>query len=104
MSEKPSKDVDVKADVIMCGSVALLLYRSPIKFPEADVKYLKDRGILAMESPNLGADFRVLDMHTAQFVVPQDLVSQAAIASIGYQKSVFADKLVELVQKSKSAK
>lgn len=91
-----------KVDLVVCGNVSLLFYRDPIRFTAADVEFLRERGILAMKSKNLGADVRVVDIHTTRYTGPLDLISEAAVQSVGYNTTVFASKLLELVKQQKA--
>lgn len=96
---KPNDPLNV--DVMTCGRVTMLLYRAPLTFTEDDAKFMRERDVLLVNSPNLAEDMRAIEVETFRSATSlKDLVYQAAVSSVGYNKSVFCDKLVDLVAKA----
>jgi hypothetical protein len=103
MSEKksaPSKENrELSVDVLACGRLTLLLFRDPVQFTDEDIKFMRERDVLLVKSPNLTNDLRAIDIQTFRSKGRlRDCIFDAAIASIGYNKGVFAEKVLAVIQ------
>jgi hypothetical protein len=95
---EPNKELGV--DVMSCGRLTLLLFRDPVQFTEDDVKFMRERDVLLVKSPNLANDMRAIDIQTYRSKnVLREVMFDAAIQSIGYDTATFGRNLLALVKK-----
>lgn len=93
-------------DIIYARECMVLLYRHPIRFTLDDKKYLKTKGVLVIESPNLAADIhsQTVRSHESTVSAPRspagDLeLMDVLVGCIGYNKDTFATKVLNMLQR-----
>lgn len=97
----PPLQSEKATDVAFVKNVAIIFYRSSIVWPQQDIDYLREQGILVIKSEKLCADVHIRDLTTYQASGPDislSLIHKAALMTVGYNTEVFARKVLELAR------
>lgn len=96
-----TNDEKRSSDFAFVKNVAIIFYREPIDWPQKDIDYLREQGILVIKSKNLCEDVHIRDLTTYQASGPDcslALIQKAALSTVGYDTGTFARKVLELAR------